>query len=116
MSASRLGCTLPPSSVALLTSVAGAPLQRQGIRNRVRDFGNTGCCNCAGAQVLPPSAETSTCLIEPRPDHARPETSYKPAPVRFIPGEGFVIVDFTSIGNTNCQALPSGRSIVYFEV
>ncbi len=27
-----------------------------------------------------------------------------------------VMIDFTSIGNTNCQAFPSGSSTVYFDV
>ena len=32
------------------------------------------------------------------------------------PGDGCVMTDFTSIGNTNCQAFPSLSRIVYFEV
>ena len=32
------------------------------------------------------------------------------------PGEGRVISDFASIGNTNCRALPSRPRTVYFEV
>src|SRR5438045_5632483 len=96
--------------------MAGPPFQRQAIRKRVSAFASTGCCNAAGAQLLPPSAESSTLAIRPEPDQASPETSYSPGPCIVKPGEGWVITDLASIGKTNCSALPLGSEIVYFDV
>src|SRR5205814_1537484 len=39
--------------------------QRHGMRKRVSALGSTGDCNAAFAQLLPPSAETSTLVILP---------------------------------------------------
>ena len=47
----------------------------QAARKRVSALLSTGSCNFAGAQLLPPSAETSTCLMRPLPDQARPAIS-----------------------------------------
>src|SRR5688572_29856535 len=98
---------MPVSSVARLDSTAGPPFHCHGARKRTGALGRIGPDSAAGAQLLPPSAETSTCLMLPLPDQASPEISKKPGPVNVSPGDGRVIRDFTSIGNTNCQAFSS---------
>src|SRR5215472_9654236 len=75
MNASRLGCTLPASSVARLCKIAVPPSQFHGIRKRVNALLRTGACNAACAQLLPPSAETSTLLMRPFPEKEMPEIS-----------------------------------------
>src|SRR4029079_18845236 len=79
-------------------------------------FGRIGPCKAAGAQLRPPSADTSTCRMLPLPDQACPEISWNPGPLSVSPGDGRVMTDFTSIGNTNCQAFSSLSRIVYFDV
>src|SRR5258705_13130643 len=116
ISASRVGCTRPVSSVARLLITAGAPFHFQGIRNRVSAYASTGADRAASAQVCPPSAETSTLLILPRPDQAIPDSSYSPCPVIFNPGAGRVMTDFTSIGYVNRSDLPSAWRSLYFDV
>src|SRR5271155_71840 len=71
----RLGWMLPASSVARLASTAGDPSQFHGMRKRVSALLSTGVCSAASPQLLPPSADTSTLLMRPLPDHDRPETS-----------------------------------------
>jgi len=39
--------------------------QRHGRRNRVKALSSTGFCNSACAQLLPPSADTITRLMQP---------------------------------------------------
>src|SRR5262252_5609667 len=75
MNASRDGCTLPASSVARLCRITGPPSQFHAIRKRVNALLRTGCCRAAWAQLLPPSAETSTLLIRPLPENEMPEIS-----------------------------------------
>ena len=84
----RVGWTAPVSSVARLCSAAGPPSQVQGSRNRVRHFGSTGSCSAASCQVDPSSVETSTRAIRPRPDQARPLTSWNPGWPGPRPGGG----------------------------
>ena len=63
--------------------VGGAALQarpdRRSIataaRKRTGAFGRIGPCRAAGAQLCPPSADTSTCRMLPLPDQASPEIS-----------------------------------------
>lgn len=83
-----MGWTAPVSSVARLCSAAGPPSQIQGSRNRVRHFGRTGSCSAASRQVDPSSVETSTRAIRPRPDQARPLTSWNPGWPGPRPGGG----------------------------
>ena len=94
--------------------MAGDPSHCQGMRKRVNALGSTGSCNSAGAQLSPPSAETSTFFIRPRPLQARPVTWYSPGPCfSTIPPDGEVISDFASMVNVNIRALPDGSSSVY---
>ena len=103
--------------MALLFNTDADPSHCQGMRNRVNAFASTGGCNSAGAQVLPPSADTSTCLILPRPLQARPVIWYNPGPCfNTMPPEGEVINDFASMVNVNMRALPDGSSSVYLAV
>src|SRR5690348_16170248 len=67
-------------------------------------------------QLRPPSSETSTRLILPRPDQASPEITVNPFCLTGACGDGEVITDFASITNVNCRALPFSRRSVYFEV
>ena len=67
-SSARVGCTLPASSQARLCKTAGWPSQRQGERKRVKALLRTGASSVAGAQLLPPSAETMTLSIRPLPE------------------------------------------------
>src|SRR2546429_8937401 len=101
MNWAREGGTMPVSSVARLCSIAGLPFQFQAARNRVSAFGRIGSLSTAGAQLLPPSADTSTERMRPLPDHARAENSWKPGPLSRWQGEGGVIMDLTSSGDTN---------------
>src|SRR6266481_5938991 len=94
-SLSRVGCTSPVLSVARLFTMAGPPLHFQGIRKRVSARGSTGAERAASAHVCPPSAETSTFAIVPEPDHAIPDTSYRPGLWSTNPGEGRVMTDLT---------------------
>ena len=90
-----------------------------GITTLNDPFASTGGCNSAGAQVFPPSADTSTCLILPRPLQARPVIWYNPGPCfpfNTMPPEGEVINDFASMVNVNMRALPDGSSSVYLAV
>src|SRR5580704_3080723 len=96
-----VGCPPPFSSVARLISVEGLPSQFQGRRNRVRAFDKTGSFKAATAQLLPPSAETSTFETRPAPDHANPEISYSPGPFMVIPKDGLTIADFAPMRNMN---------------
>ena len=72
------GSGLPPGSG---TPAQGVPIYAQkcaachGARNLVNALGFTGSCRAAGAQVLPPSAETITFEIRPFPEYATPEIS-----------------------------------------
>src|SRR6266851_3343557 len=91
-----VGCAPPVSSAARLINIEGLPSQCHGRRKRVRAFGNTGPFSIARAQVLPPSAETSTFEIRPAPDQASPETSYSPGPFIVIPKDGLMIADFAA--------------------
>src|SRR5262249_56555968 len=86
------------------------------MRKRVSARGNTGADSAASAQVCPPSADTSTFVMVPRPDQAIPETSYRPGPCRVRPGDGRVMSDLTSIGKVNMSALPLACKSVYLEV
>ena len=43
-----------------------------------------------GAQLWPPSAETSTCRMRPFPDQAKPEISAKPASFNPMPGDVYL--------------------------
>src|SRR5215467_2400112 len=116
MSCARLGWAYPVSSVARLCSTAAPPSHCHAMRKRVTDLDSTGSCNAASPQLLPPSAETSTLAILPYPDQARPEISYRPAPRTVSPGDGWVMIDLPSSGNTNCNAFPDGSRIVYLDV
>src|SRR6188474_3562234 len=91
------------------------PFHCHGIRKRVWHTGKTGCWSVASRQVLPPSTETSTRRIVPRPDHASPVISLNPGSMD-MPPDGDVMTDLASISNENCAALPSGRMSVYFDV
>src|SRR5262249_16327275 len=104
------------SSVARLLSTAGAPFQRQAMRNRASAFDSTGSVSAASPQDCPPSADTSTFRIFPCPDQASPEISYIPGPFPQSPAEGAVITDFTSIGNVNISDFPLGNRSVYLDV
>jgi hypothetical protein len=70
--AARVGCTMPVSSVARLCKMAGAPFHCHGARKRTGALGRIGPCRAACAQLLPPSADTSTCRMLPLPDQASP--------------------------------------------
>src|ERR1700694_4904088 len=113
--AARAGWTRPFSSVARLGSKARSPFHCHGSRKRVTLFEKIGSCSAASRQLVPPSAETSTLLILPAPDHARPEISYQPSPCMLMPTLGWVITDFTPIKNVNWRALPSGVGSGYLE-
>src|SRR6185437_12428059 len=84
--------------------------------NRVSAFDKIGSCNWALCQLTPPSNETSTALILPRPLHARPRTSERPGADSGFSGQGKVMTDFASLTQVKPRAFPSGMSSVYFEV
>ena len=67
-------------------------------------------------QLRPPSSETSTRLILPRPDHASPEITVKPFCFSGACGDGEVMTDFASITKVNWRALPFSIRSVYFAV
>src|SRR6516162_9192390 len=96
---------------------AGIPSHIHGKRKRVWQIGSTGSCSAARLQFLPPSIDTSTRAILPRPDQASPVISQNPAPGSFISPDGKVMTDFASIVKVNIRALPVLviRS-VYFDV
>ena len=71
----RVGCTIPVSSVARLCSTAGPPFHCHGVRKRTGALARIEPCRAAGAQLCPPSADTSTCRMLPLPDQASPEIS-----------------------------------------
>src|SRR3954452_9997 len=50
-------------------------VQVHGTRKRVNALLSTGACSPAGAQLLPPSADTSTLLMRPFPENEMPEIS-----------------------------------------
>src|SRR5665213_2232303 len=67
-------------------------------------------------QLRPPSNETSTRLILPRPDHASPEITVKPLARTGACGDGEVITDLASISKVNLRALPFSMRSEYFDV
>jgi transposase-like protein len=91
---------------------ARVPSHRHGSVNRVNAFGSTRSPSAASCQVDPLSQETSTRETRPRPDHARPEISCRPARDKRMPPLGRVITDLTSISKLNCHARPSGMKSV----
>src|SRR3954451_16819412 len=73
-----------------------SPFQTQSNVNRVCAFVCTGVCSFASFQLLPPSVDTSTLVIAPAPDQAKPVIWTYPLPGSFIPPEGCVITDFAA--------------------
>src|SRR5689334_1263232 len=86
----------------------GEPSHVQGRRKRVQAIGRTGSCNVAALHVVPPSVETSTRVIVPRPDQASPVISTTPGPGNVWPPEGEVMTDLASMTKVNSRAVPSG--------
>src|SRR5215469_5798990 len=89
----REGWTTPFSSVQRDWMTHSCPSQAQSKLNRACAFVSTGAWSFASFQVWPPSVETSTLVILPPPDQAKPVISTYPGRM-FIPGEGRVITDF----------------------
>src|SRR5216684_663970 len=103
----RDGCTSPVSSVERDMITVSSPFQTQSNVNRVCAFGSTGACSFASFQLRPPSVETSTLLIAPAPDQAKPVIWTYPWPGIFSPPEGRVITDFGPHSKWYQRALPS---------
>ena len=105
--------------------VHGARLQEQFRAVPVELVDRSGAAPSAGSgpsiravcQLRPPSSETSTRLIVPLPDQARPVTTVRPLPwVIGACGLGLVMTDLTSITQVKRRALPLASRSVYFEV
>src|SRR5215510_14754579 len=110
-SSACVGCTSPFSSVQRDMSTASSPFQAQSKVNRVWAFECTGVCSFASFQLLPPSVDTSTLLITPPPDQAKPVICTYPRPGMFIPPEGRVITDFGPISKWYQRDLPPRSSL-----
>src|SRR5262247_1927390 len=97
-------------------SVASSPFQAQSKVNRVCAFECTGVWSFASFQLLPPSVDTSTLLITPPPDQARPVIWTYPLPGMLNPAEGRVITDFGPISKWYQRDLPprSSRGMEWF--
>src|SRR5262249_13141155 len=67
----RLDVAFVVDGAALQRSAAAVPLPSNPEPRERR----TGSCSTAGAQLAPPSADTSTRATLPLPDHAKPATS-----------------------------------------
>ena len=67
------GGAAPVSSTARDCRIAGLPSHTQSMLKRVRHLESTGPSMRAARQFTPPSVDTSTRLILPRPDQASPE-------------------------------------------
>src|ERR1044072_259499 len=102
----------PVSSRDLETRMVSCPSHLHGNRKRVNALLRTGACNSARDQVAPPSVETSTCSMRPRPDQAKPEISVQPRPSTYWPPEGEVMTELASISKLKERALPSGMRSV----
>src|SRR6516162_5370472 len=98
--AAALGDLLRTCRLDVAFVVDGAALQRRA----------------AGVQLAPPSADTSTRATLPLPDHAKPATSYSPGPFKLSPGEGWVMIDFASMGKKSWSDSPLSISRVYLDV
>src|SRR5574343_1024000 len=90
--------------------MAGEPSHTQLMLKRVSALFWIGPSRRAVCQLMPPSKETSTCLIRPRPDQARPETLKKPLETRVWPPDGVVMTDLHSWIELywRCRPLGSG--------
>src|SRR6266550_7004094 len=95
-------------------SVASSPFQAQSNVNRVCAFECTGVCSLASFQLLPPAVDTSTLLITPPPDQARPVIWTYPLRGISSPAEGRVITDFGPISKWYQRDLPP-RSALWIE-
>jgi hypothetical protein len=94
--------------MARLCRMAGPPFQTQSMEKRVNALGNTGDSSRARRQLRPPSKDTSTRLMRPRPDQARPVTLWNPRSSSRCPPEGVVITDLASWIELYCRCVPSG--------
>ena len=61
----------------------------------------------AARQLTPPSRDTSTCLILPRPDQASPSIHSFPGLCRGFSGQGLVTTELHSCTKVNSRDLPS---------
>src|SRR5262245_44545940 len=101
--ASLVGCTSPVLSVLRDMSTASSPFHSQSNVKRLC----AGVCSFASFQLLPPSVETSTLVIAPAPDQARPVICTYPLPGIFMPPEGRVITDLVAHSKWYQRDLPS---------
>src|SRR5947208_1332420 len=92
-------------------SVASSPFQAQSNVNRACAFECTGVCSLASFQLLPPSVDTSTLLITPPPDQAKPVIWTYPLRGMLSPADGRVITDFGPISKWYQRALPPISSL-----
>src|SRR5215470_179179 len=92
-------------------STASSPFQAQSNVNRVWALVCTGPCSFASFQLLPPSVDTSTLLITPPPDQAKPVIWTYPLRAMLSPADGRVITDFGPISKWYQRALPARSSL-----
>src|SRR4029453_19043542 len=70
-----------------------------------------GVCSLGSFQLLPPAVDTSTLLITPPPDQARPVIWTYPLRGMLRPAEGRVITDFGPISKWYKRSLPPRFSL-----